>query len=218
MASDLRVQNRPAVATQARAFAPARRASFGDVVSRRTPLPPREAAEALGRAWQDVLGEPPPPGAVGVLWAQWALETGRGRAMVGFNFGNIKGAGPGGKSTVMATREGFGATEHGVRARFRAYDGVDEGARDYVRTLSDHYPGAITAARQGNAPAFVDALVRGRYFTADPVAYRRGVVGLAREFQRVGPASRGVLSVDQPNQAQLGVIEAFAQAIARRGG
>lgn len=218
MASDLRIQS-PRSRAVAASPEPARggTASFRAVVSGRTPLGPREAADALSRAWQDVLGEPPPPGSVGVLWAQWALETGRGQSMIGHNFGNIKGAGPGGRSTVMATREGYGATEHGVRARFRAYDSVDEGARDYVRTLARRFPGAIDAARQGNAAGFVDALQRGHYFTADPAAYRRGVESLAREFEHVGPRE-GVLRVDRVGAGEMGVIQAFTQAISRHRG
>ncbi len=217
MASDLRIQGPHRAAIGAGEKATAARSSFRAAVAGRTPLGPREAASALSRAWQDVLGEPPPPGSVGVLWAQWALETGRGQSMHGFNFGNIKGKGPGGRSTVLSTREGHGASEHRVRARFRAYDSVDEGARDYVRTLAEHYPGAIAAARRGNADGFVTALENGHYFTADPRAYRRGVSSLAREFEHAGPGS-SALRVDRVNSAEMAVIQAFAQAISRHRG
>lgn len=192
--------------------------SFSAVLGRRTPLPPGDAARQLASAWHDVLGEPAPPGGVAVLWAQWALETGRGTDMVGNNFGGLKGHAPGGGSTVQWTHEGHGAGRRRIHDRFRAYASAQAGARDYVRTLAEHYPDALAQARQGNAGGFVDALARRHYFTADPAAYRRAVQGLAHQYRTQGPDAVQPLEVDDPGPWASGVIEELQRATARHRG
>lgn len=190
--------------------------SFRSLLGRPTPLSPRDAAAELSRAWQAVLGERAPPGGIAVLWAQWALETGRGAAMVGYNFGGLKGQAPGGGSTVQWTHEGHGASLRRTRDRFRAYTSPRAGARDYVRTLAERYPEALAEARRGNAAGFVDALARRRYFTADPAAYRRGVQRLAYQYRTQGPDAAQRLTVDNPGPWASGVIEELQRATDRR--
>src|SRR5262249_39300859 len=58
-----------------------------------------------------------------------------------------------------------------IQARFRVYESAEAGALDYVKLLATHYPDAVTAARAGDAAAFVRALAKGGYFTAAPEAY-----------------------------------------------
>ena len=184
----------------------------------RTPLAPGDAAAQLAGAWQDVLGEPAPPGGVAVLWAQWALETGRGQSMVGHNFGGLKGHAPDGGSTVQWTHEGHGENRRRVQGRFRAYASVQAGARDYVRTLASHFPQALAQARQGNAAGFVDALAHHHYFTADTATYRHAVQRLAHEFSTHGPDAAPPLRVDEPGPWENGVIEELQRATARHRG
>ena len=193
-------------------------ASFRSHLGRRTPLSPRDAAAELAGAWQDVLGEPAPAGGVAVLWAQWALETGRGASMVGHNFGGLKGHAPDGGSTVQWTHEGHGVGRRRIRDRFRAYDSARAGARDYVRTLAQRYPDALAQARQGNAAGFVDALARRHYFTADPAVYRHAVQGLAHQYRTQGPDAAQPLTVDDPGPWASGVIEELQRATARHRG
>lgn len=143
---------------------------------------PEEAAQHLADAWQSVFGKPPPDEALAVLWAQWALETGRGRWMVDFNFAGVKGKAPQGGSAVWWTSEGSDADSRRVRSRFRAYRSAEEGARDYVRMLKRRYPAAIRAARRGDAKGFVHALAKRGYFTSEVDAYSRALGSLARQF------------------------------------
>ncbi|HEX7670486.1 MAG TPA: glucosaminidase domain-containing protein [Polyangiaceae bacterium] len=138
-----------------------------------------QASESIARAWRDVFGEEPPPGAVGILTAQWAHETASGASMYNYNFAGIKGAGPQGFSVAQKTREGFGATERRIVDHFRAYSSADEGAVDYVKLLSARYPDAVAAAKDGNAPAFVHALKAHGYFTGSEQAYTRSIVALS---------------------------------------
>src|SRR5262245_29017256 len=74
----------------------------------KTPLKGSDAAAALSGAWRTVTGQTPNPKLLSVLVAQWSHETGRGEAMLNYNFGGIKGSAPSGLSAVYRTHEGSG--------------------------------------------------------------------------------------------------------------
>ena len=149
---------------------------------RPTPMTPRQAAEMLAWAWQEVTGRPAPANTVAVLWAHWALETARGERMVDHNFGGLKGRAPGGASSVVWTRESGKAGKTRVRARFRAYATAEDGARDYVRLLHARFNPAFVAASEGDAEGFVHALDDAGYFTEHPRVYGRAIRSLVREY------------------------------------
>ncbi len=152
----------------------------------KTPLSGGQAADALSRAWQSITGEQPSKRAVAVVTAQWAHETGRGRAMHNFNFGGIKGAGPAGLTAQLETREGWGENAQRITASFRAYSTATEGAEDFISLLARRYPAALEAARAGDAESFVQRLHAGGYFTDNPAAYGRSVSSLADQAMNQG--------------------------------
>jgi hypothetical protein len=218
----VRIEERPNPPIPAETSRPAHNASppgrFRALTGGRTPLDGPEAARHLARAWRETFGKDPSPRALGILWAQWALETGRGRSMHGNNFGGLKGVGPEGGSAVLATREGFGSTETRIRSRFRAYETPEAGARDYVQTLADRYPEALAAAAKGDADGFVRGLEQRRYFTADPAEYRRGIGALLREYETRGPAGCRPLSIETPGPALDLLLWTLARATAKKAG
>lgn len=65
------------------------------LAAEKTPATPQQVFEALDKAWRTQLGSEPKRESLLVLLAQWAFETGRGKAMWNFNLGNAKGK-PGG--------------------------------------------------------------------------------------------------------------------------
>jgi hypothetical protein len=152
----------------------------------RTRLSGDEAASALRAAWTEVRGEPPSDETLSILVGQWAHETGRGASMLNFNFGGLKGTGPSGLSVACSTREGFGDNAVRVVDRFRAYGSAEEGARDYVSLLTRRYPDAVSAARNGDARGFVQALKARGYFTDNEAAYSKSVQSLASLALRAG--------------------------------
>jgi hypothetical protein len=163
------------------------------VAATRTPLSGSQAAGALEAAWQGAVGSPPSQETLSILVGQWAHETGRGSAMLNYNFGGLKGTSPSGASTVYATHEGFGTSEIQTRERFRAYDSAQQGASDYLSLLQRRYPDAVQAAERGDAGGFVQALKSGGYFTGDPAAYAKSVASLAQRalaqgFDALGPS------------------------------
>jgi hypothetical protein len=165
------------------------RPSFRALAGARTPLDAAEASAHLANAWQARFGERIPTRALELLWAQWALETARGSAMRGNNFGGVR-ANQGG--AVYPTTEGFGPSARRVLGRFRTYATPEAGATGQVDLVARRYPHALEALRRGDAEDFVRELARGGYFTADPSAYLRGVERHAAEHAacvRDGPSA-----------------------------
>ncbi len=169
------------------------------------------AAAHLAAAWERKTGAPPSRRTLGVLWGQWAMETGRGQSMYGFNFAGIKGKSASGRSAVYWTKEGHGPTERRVKAEFRHYATPEAGADDYVRLLAERYPEAMAGAARGDAPAFVRGLASQGYFTADPAMYSRAVTRLQAEFDRTG----GLRLID-PGPAVDALLWTLQRAIAKR--
>lgn len=169
------------------------------VAPARTPLTGTQAADALQAAWQGAMGRAPSQNTLSILVGQWAHETGRGSAMLNYNFGGIKGTGPGGASTVYTTHEGSGASEIQIRDRFRAYDSAEQGASDYLSLLQRRYPEALQAAERGDPTGFVQALKARGYFTGDEASYAKSVAGLAQRalaagFDQIGASDTGALA------------------------
>lgn len=218
----MRIEERPNPPVPAETSRPAQNPTapgrFRALAGGRTPLDGPQAARHLAQAWRETFGKDPSARALGILWAQWALETGRGRSMHGNNFGGLKGRAPDGGSAVLATREGFGANETRIQSRFRAYDSPEAGARDYVQTLADRYPEALAAAAKGDADGFVRGLEQRRYFTADPAEYRRGIRALLGEYETKGPAGGQPLSIETPSPALDLLLWTLARATAKKAG
>jgi hypothetical protein len=164
---------------------PARAAPAGDdeaEPSLRTLLTEETAALLLARAWSDETVTVLEPAGLAILWAHWALETGRGARMVGHNFAGLKGAGPTGGTVPLWTRERRENETVRVRRHFRAYRSPEDGAKDYVVLLRTRYPEAYRAVVRGHVNDFVSGLQRGGYFTDDPSVYLRAMRSLWSEF------------------------------------
>lgn len=146
-----------------------------------TPMHHLEARLHLELAYRVTVGAEPSTPILALLLAQWALETGRGGKMWGYNFGGLKSS-LGGAS--LLTRESFGVRARRVVQRFRTYRSAVEGARDYIQTLSDDFPRSFAALHSGSADRFARALSDEGYFTGSPEEYRRAVALLAFEFER----------------------------------
>lgn len=157
---------------------------------RATPMSPQDATRHLAWAWEKVTGEPATAEVISVFWAQWALETGRGRWMVDYNFAGLKGRAPDGGWAHWWTWEEAKDGPRRVRAKFRNYASAEDGASDYVDMLLRRYPRAVAAARRGEAANFILELDHGGYFTEIPKHYLRSVISLAREFRREQRAAR----------------------------
>ncbi len=173
-----------------------------------TPVTPSEMLASLERAWKALFGQEPSRESLLVVLAQWALETGRGRAMHAYNVGNIKSVeGDGHDYTYFACNEVL----HGkvvwfypdaAGCRFRAYRALDLGVADYLATVHARYSGAWSAVIAGSPAQFAHLLKAERYYTAPEESYTKSLASLFDEFSRTlgggsGPDLHTVLGVQQ---------------------
>lgn len=168
-------------------------ALFREAVATR--ITPADFFAALRTAWIEQFGTEPARVSLLTIMAQSALETGRWSKCMAWNFGNAKAPpGCGRKWTVYPCSE---VDEHGVEhvykppdpvCRFRAFDSLDEGMRDYLDLLSVRFLPAWAAVQAGDPAAFVESLSAQHYFTASVVSYKAAIVSLFHEFDHTVPA------------------------------
>jgi hypothetical protein len=146
-------------------------------------------AKAVIAAWKRARGSFPSRATVGVLWAQYALETGRGAACWNFNLGNVKHTLGDGYDYVMLA--GTWEVLDGKRVVFqpphpqtwfRAYASLDAAMRDHLELLVRRFAPAWPAVEAGDPVAFAHELKRRGYYTAPEADYARGLASLHREF------------------------------------
>lgn len=153
----------------------------GEVNRGRTPMTAYEARRHLELAYIVVVGENPQVRTLSLLLAQWALETGLGQNMWGYNYGGIKATSGG---VAYGTGELIGGRKLRRVHRFRVYASALAGAKDYIGTLRGDFPKSFAALRSGCAAQFVQALFEERYFTGDPSEYVKAIMKLAEQYER----------------------------------
>lgn len=178
-----------------------------------TILSDAQLAYCLNEAWKLIYKEYPSHNSLAVLWAQVALETGRGKFCKNYNFGNIKRHDDedycmfrcneviGGK--VVWFDPPNPATE------FCAYVTDVLGAQEYITFVSQRtrYQAAWKQVIAGNPVAYCAALKAAGYFTADLVQYTKGVVSLCDEFlSKVNTFLEYVPPVPAPEPAPAPVV------------
>lgn len=152
-----------------------------ELSAERTPVTAEQAAYHLARAYRTVGGQPPTREVLGLLLAQWALETDTGRAMWNYNFGNAKFSSrdahyqylKGCFEYVDGVRQTYGA--RAAACKFAAFTSPSSGALAFVRLLARRahwWRGLHT----GTTAGFVRGLTTSpAYFTAGADKYRRGL-------------------------------------------
>lgn len=149
-----------------------------------------EAAYALREGWNKLYGDYPSVDSLALLWSQWALETGRGKAIHCYNFGNIKRSSDEDYCMYRCNEILNGKVEwfdppH-KQTWFRAYPSAVEGALDYIKFLSQRqrYQKAWAAIQAGDPALFGHELKVAGYYTANEAQYTKNIVSLTNEFKR----------------------------------
>ena len=138
-----------------------------------TPVEPPDAGAALSKAYQSLTGSKPKPAVLNLLLAQWALETGNGKFVHNFNFGNEKSSSGDEFYQEFEAGEVEDGQEQKSVMKFAAFKTADDGALAYVKTLQRR-PQWWAGLQSGDPHTFVSALVAvagQHYFTADPAHY-----------------------------------------------
>lgn len=138
-------------------------------------LSPEQATKAMAEGYKLVTGNYPNSKVLSLMTGQWALETGNGKSMRNYNFGNKKASGGDDFqyfrcSEIIDGKEVFFEPPNAA-CKFASYDTPAKGAAAYVRTLKsrDHWwKGLHTGTPEG----FIKGLTtQPAYFTANPDTY-----------------------------------------------
>jgi hypothetical protein len=150
--------------------------------TKKTPLTPEQAAQALSAGYQAVEGKPPTPEVLALLIAQSGHETTDWRDISNYAFGGVKASSGDKYVQAMRTTEGTQG-KHYVLA-FAAYPTAAEGAAAYIRVLKHRDP--WWAGLQSGVPeTFVNALrsIQGAwYFTGSQTDYLASVQARVAKF------------------------------------
>lgn len=146
-----------------------------------------EFAAALLRAWPEATKK-----ACGVLWSQFALETGAGEHCYGWNLGNIKHVDGDGRD--WHALRGVWEIVNGQRIElppddpgswFRSFPSLDEGMKDHLEFLrTKRYAAVWPLVEAGRPEDFAHALKQRGYYTASEQAYARGMRAFFDPFMR----------------------------------
>jgi hypothetical protein len=130
--------------------------------------------------------------AVGVLWAQYALETGRGSSCWCNNIGNLKVTRAQAEAgTPLFMLPGTWEIERGRRvvyeppheqAWFRWFASLSEAMSHHLVFLAKRYAPAWDALRAGEPTEFATKLKSRGYYTGDEGIYAASLRHLQREF------------------------------------
>jgi hypothetical protein len=147
----------------------------------RTTFTLKDYARAVLRAWKTLCGVFPSKEAVGCLWAQYALETGKGAFCWNNNIGNVKYTPGHAYMMLRGTWEVIGGKrvvfEPPHRATwFNAYDSLDDAMREHLQLLKvKRYASSWPAINAGDPEAFAHRLKERGYYTAPVADYARGL-------------------------------------------
>lgn len=147
-----------------------------------TPITPGELYVSLSRVWSTLIQDSAPSrGALLVLLAHWALETGFGHGCHHWNLGNKKHVQGDGRNYTMFRCNEIVAGKvvwydpPAPATWFCAYDTLDAGAGDYLMGLRGRFRSAWPFVLAGDVPGFCHALKLAGYYTADEALYTAGV-------------------------------------------
>jgi hypothetical protein len=153
---------------------------FGGVVltDKLTPMTPDEAAKAMSEAYKIVTGDKPTVKILALMLAQWALETGNGKFIHHYNYGNGKATKNSHFSTYFRCSEIIGGKEQffdppDPHCHFAAYPSAIEGAVAFVNLLK-HRDNWWKGLHTGTPQGFVKGLSTQpfAYFTANVTLYQ----------------------------------------------
>jgi len=184
-----------------------------------TQITKAEALSALYAGWCATFGEAPKnDDSLRVLMSQWALETGWGKAMHNYNFGNVKStAGDGYDYCMFRCYEKINGKiiwydPPDPATRFRAFRTAIDGAKDYLKILHKRFTLSWPAVLQGTPAAFSHALRQQGYYTADESAYTQTLTSIFNSLKstKIDKSQAPAASADSGGGTSAGPAEAPA--------
>jgi hypothetical protein len=152
--------------------------------------------------------------AAGVIWGQWCLETGSGKACWNFNIANLKVTGrqvaegvdyvmlPNTWEIIGGKKVVFQPPHH--QTWFRSFESLDEAMVHHLLFLQMRYGSAWECVEAGKPREFAYALKSRGYFTGDVEAYAKGVEWFHRQWMAGVTWDEG--EVPEPSEPMGGII------------
>jgi hypothetical protein len=152
--------------------------------------------KSLIKAWYRNYNVPPTKPQIGVIFAQWALETGSGTYCWNNNVGNVKAVDSPNATIEYCALHGVWEIVNGKKvilspehpgAWFRSFRTLDEGVEFHMGLLRNRrYKIAWTAVEQGDPALFAKLLKQQGYYTAPEADYVRAMQYHFLRFMRDG--------------------------------
>jgi flagellum-specific peptidoglycan hydrolase FlgJ len=169
---------------------------------------------ALHEAWPGVTRP-----AAAVLWAQYAIETGRGSACWNNNIGNVKKSSNDGWDYTMlhSVWEILGGKKEVFQPPhpqtwFRSYASLGQGMRAQLDILKKRWPKAWRFVELGDPDAFARALKAGGYYTAPVEQYATALKSLSAEYLKDAGTAVPIVGVGIGLAAVLATLYAVYSA------
>lgn len=169
-------------------------------------------ARAVIRAWRALYTSPPTQAQVGVLYAQWMVET-SGKACWCWNIGNVKASAsqvaagvpwfdlPGTWEIINGKRVVLAEGDPG--RRFRAFASLDEAMREHLAFLrGKRYAPSWPHVEAGNPDGFARALKAQGYYTASADDYARIMVAAHKQWMRSDAYDRAMAEIVAASEAE----------------
>lgn len=179
-----------------------------------------QMAQAFINGWTSLFGTAPSKQQVGLLVAQNNLETGHRNSMWNYNVGNIttNGRDQFNYFDDLTTDEQIepGKWEK-KNLKYRAYDSLDDGVKDYLRLLSGKkYSEVWRHIVNPNPVAFSKSLKDAGYYTANEAPYTKNIVNLYKSFQNSDSYEQARSGNVSPANTQVAKNDNFFQNFLNR--
>jgi hypothetical protein len=155
------------------------------IANRFTPMSADDASKALAAAYKTVTGSSPNAKVLGLLVGQWATETGNGKYIHNYNFGNVKHTSGDTYYQQFEGSEVVDGNEVFSMMSFAAHLTAIDGAIAFVNQLkrrSQWWAGLQT----GDPQKYIDGLtaIKGQYyFTGNKAAYLKLLIDRMSTYQ-----------------------------------
>ena len=146
-----------------------------------------DLVHAIQTAYKALFNEDPFIQQIGIFWAHFCIECGKGKQCFNWNIGNIKYS-KGHDYTMYRCGEIIGGKQQYFdpphpQTWFRSYPSLQDAVQEHLKFLKLYrYSEAFDAAKDLNPELYVENLKKGGYFTANLDSYKAGVRRLFDEF------------------------------------
>lgn len=153
------------------------------VETERTKFSKKDMTKALVNAWFKIFEKKPKKEQIGILFAQWSLETGQGQYCWNYNIGNYKAKDIPNKTVKYIALNNVWEIINGKKvildkedpgSWFLAFDSLSDGVEEHLRKLSgQRWKLAWEAVVNGDPNDFAHKLKLQRYYTAPEEDYKK---------------------------------------------